>query len=446
MSERWSGCWQRWTGDEGRRCLLVVDDLADEAHLEPLIAGLGGQAVVLVTTQQPEGAYMAMEKWLSAGRIERFGLGGMTPEQGRRLVERYLERSLGGAEWAVVQEIGELVGWHPEALRLAITGGDVEGWRALLSECRREGISLVSVEGMLRRQWGRMVDQRRRWMDEVLGQLRRGGSFTPLYAADVWGVDVQVARQRLQTLEWTGMVERLEETHDVLEVDDEWWRVTPVVYRTFGEIRAGRKPRTFQERWGRFQAAMRELRLRWQLARLVYRYDERARRMPVHFGAWMVLWWFVWGVIKSILWPPIWAIDLAARRGWSRRWKEWTIVLSAEHHLRMRWAQRGRAPTEDLLLLYDARDVASFRSALGGLVGVAASIGLNVAASMVSFGAPGQRLLDGLSISILIAVALSYVVTAWSVAWRVWVAHLYGVGTWDIKLGLWVAHMLGWRE
>jgi len=350
----------------------------------------------------------------------------MTPEQGRQLVERYLERSLGGAEWAVVEEIGELVGWHPEALRLAVTGGD--------------------VEGMLRRQWGRMVNRRRRWMDEVLGQLRRGGSFTPLYAADVWGVDVQVARQRLQTLEWTGMVERLEETHDVLEVDGEWWRVTPVVYRTFGDIRAERKPRTLQERWGRFRAGTREQRLRWQLARLVYQSDERARRMPVRSGAWMVLWWFVWGVIKSILWLPIWAIDLAARRGWSRHWKEWTIVLSAEQHLRMRWAQRGWAPTEDLLLLYDARDVAGLRAALGVLVGVAASIGLNVAASTVFFGSLGQRLLDGLSISILVAVALAYVVTAWPVAWRVWVAHLYGVETWDMKLGLWVARTLGWRE
>jgi len=76
LGERWPGCWQQWTGDAGRRCLLVVDDLADEAHLEPLIAGLRAQTVVLATTQQPEAAYMAMEKWLPAGRIERFGLGG----------------------------------------------------------------------------------------------------------------------------------------------------------------------------------------------------------------------------------------------------------------------------------------------------------------------------------------------------------------------------------
>ena len=85
------------------------------------------------------------------------------------------------------------------------------------------------------------------WVDLLGQQLRRGGPFTALYAADVWGVDAQTALRRLQTLRWTGMIERLAEAQDALGTANELWRVTPVVYRTFAETHLRRVPKTLWE-------------------------------------------------------------------------------------------------------------------------------------------------------------------------------------------------------
>ena len=51
------------------------------------------------------------------------GVHGLTPTEGRALVEAVAARPLTDVEWGLVQAIGERVGWHPEALRLAAIEG-----------------------------------------------------------------------------------------------------------------------------------------------------------------------------------------------------------------------------------------------------------------------------------------------------------------------------------
>jgi hypothetical protein len=277
-------------------------------------------------------------------------------------------------------------------------------------------------------------------MERLLGEIKHGWPFTPFYAGDVWDVEVPVARRRLQALRWVGMVEALRGTEDMLWGAKELWRVTPIVYRTFGRMGRRRAPRTAGDRWRSGWRMFVAQRRRWRLARQVTRYGTDRHRMPVVFGMWLALWWPVWGAIKGLGMLVIGAIEMLVDRGWLQRWMDATVVLRSERHLRTCWAQSERVLTEDLQLLYDAQDMAGVRA----LRWVVVSAGLGVLLRLVEGAilAPGsgaQVVLRAASWALLAVSCMAYVWVFWPVAWRVWVAHLYGLATWDVLLALWVA-------
>lgn len=134
--ERWIECWRRWTTAAERRLLLIIDDAISAEDLPPIIAGLGPQVVVLITTQQGAEIRAEVERWLPADAIMEVGVHGLAPAEGRALVEAVFGRPLADAEWEPVQEIGEQVGWHPEALRLTAIEAREIGWQGMLGELR----------------------------------------------------------------------------------------------------------------------------------------------------------------------------------------------------------------------------------------------------------------------------------------------------------------------
>jgi hypothetical protein len=79
--------WQRWAGAPERRLLLIVDDAQTGETLRPLVAGLGPQVVVLATTQQGFEVRAEVERWLPTDQVLALAVGGLTPEEGRQLVE-----------------------------------------------------------------------------------------------------------------------------------------------------------------------------------------------------------------------------------------------------------------------------------------------------------------------------------------------------------------------
>ena len=164
--------------------LLIIDDAVSAEGLPPLIAGLGPQVVTLITTQQGAEIRAEVERWLPADAVMEVGIHGLAPTEGRELVEAVVGRPLTDAEWELVQEIGELVGWHPEALRLAAIEGREIGWQGILGELRAGRMPWIEIRRLVMRQWARLHADQQAWLcclDRAQGGRyrfhdRRGGN------------------------------------------------------------------------------------------------------------------------------------------------------------------------------------------------------------------------------------------------------------------------------
>ena len=148
--------------------LLIIDDAISAEGLPPLIAGLGPQVVVLITTQQGAEIRAEVERWLPADAVMEVGIHGLTPTEGRELVEAVVGRPLTDAEWELVQEIGERVGWHPEALRLAAIEGREIGWQGMLDELRAGRMPWIEVRRLVMRQWARLHADEQEWLSALV--------------------------------------------------------------------------------------------------------------------------------------------------------------------------------------------------------------------------------------------------------------------------------------
>jgi hypothetical protein len=206
LGERWIECLRRWAGAAERRLLLIVDDAISSEGLSPFIAGLGPQVVVLITTQEGVEVRAEVERWLPAEAVMEVGVHGITPTEGRALVEAVAGRLLTDAEWDLVQEIGELVGWHPEALRLAAIEGREIGWQGILDELRAGRMPWNDVRRLVMRQWARLQADEQEWLSAL---IRRTAPVTWLAmddAARLWQVERPAAERRLWLLKHDGLV------------------------------------------------------------------------------------------------------------------------------------------------------------------------------------------------------------------------------------------------
>ncbi len=217
--ERWVECWRRWAGAAEHRLLLIVDDAVSAAGLPPLIAGLGPQVVVLITTQQGAEIRAETERWVPANAIMEVGIHGLAPSEGRALVEAVIARPLTDADWNMVQEIGELVGWHPEALRLAAIEDREIGWQGMLDELRAGRMPWPTLR---RRLLGQIAEpEPRGWLTLLNRGSEPGAWFDETDTARRWSVETTVARRRLMLLRRQGLVR---ETGD-----PPCWRMEPAL-------------------------------------------------------------------------------------------------------------------------------------------------------------------------------------------------------------------------
>ncbi len=201
--ERWVECWRRWAGAAERRLLLIVDDVVTAEALPPLIAGLGPQVVTLLTTQQGLVVRAEVERWLPAERILAQPVAGLTPAEVRALVEAVAGRPLAAGEWAEAQAVGELLGWHPEALRLAAIEGRAVGWAGVLGELQAGRLPWPAVRRAMWRQWARLPAEQQAWLAALLPAAE---PFTADTAGAAWGVAPAVASCRLWVLAQDGWV------------------------------------------------------------------------------------------------------------------------------------------------------------------------------------------------------------------------------------------------
>jgi len=230
--ERWIECWRRWAGAAERRLLLIVDDAISSEGLSPLIAGLGPQVVALITTQQGAEIRAEVERWLPADAVMEVGVQGLAPTEGRELVEAVVERSLNDAEWELAQEIGELIGWHPEALRLAAIEGRSVGWQGMIDELRAGRVPWVEIRRRVMRQWARLHADQQAWLTALIQQKTPGTGFTTDAAAQCWEAEATIVGRRIWSLECCGLVAR----ETVAGPDSPRWRVGPAAHKVLTEI------------------------------------------------------------------------------------------------------------------------------------------------------------------------------------------------------------------
>lgn len=234
-AERWHECWQRWAGAPERRLLLVVDDALLPEGLSPLVGGLGPQAVALITTQQGAEIRAEVKRWLPADAILAVGIHGLAPAEGRALVEAVALRPLTDAEWGLAQEVGERVGWHPEALRLAASEGREIGWAGMLHELRAGRMPWDAVKRPVWRQWARLRTDERGWLVTLAQGAAPAAWFASDAAAQRWQVAQPVAERRLWLLEHGGLVERQRGDR----TEQPRWRVAPVAHLILADLASG---------------------------------------------------------------------------------------------------------------------------------------------------------------------------------------------------------------
>jgi hypothetical protein len=142
------------------------------------------------------------------------------------LVEAVAARLLTDAEWDLVQEIGELVGWHPEALRLAAIEGREIGWQGILDELRAGRMPWNDVRRPVMRQWARLQADEQEWLSAL---IRRTVPVTWLAmddAARLWQVERPAAERRLWILEHGGLMENMR----TKQAQQNYWRIAPAAH------------------------------------------------------------------------------------------------------------------------------------------------------------------------------------------------------------------------
>lgn len=160
------------------------------------------------------------------------GVHGLAPTEGRALVEAVAARSLSDVEWELVQEIGERVGWHPEALRLSAIEGREIGWEEPLGELRAGRMPWNEVRRLVLRQWARLLPDQRDWLTALVRGSASGATLAVEEAARLWQVEATVAERRLWILEHDGLAE----SHVAERTQRKQWSVVRVAQPPFGQL------------------------------------------------------------------------------------------------------------------------------------------------------------------------------------------------------------------
>jgi hypothetical protein len=118
--------WAQWATPPHRRLLIVVDDGLPDEDLDTLAATLGPQAVLVVTTQKGPEVTAAIERWIPREHRAEILLRGLREEEGFSLIAQVLGAPVREPDRETVRQIGHLLGWHPEGLRIAAAmAGDI---------------------------------------------------------------------------------------------------------------------------------------------------------------------------------------------------------------------------------------------------------------------------------------------------------------------------------
>jgi transcriptional regulator with XRE-family HTH domain len=443
--------WAQWATPPHRRLLIVVDDGLPDEDLDTLAATLGPQAVLVVTTQKGPEVTASIERWIPREHRAEILLRGLREEEGFSLIAQVLGAPVREPDRETVRQIGHLLGWHPEGLRIAAAmAGDIgeqkgrgaeeqrgrgaeeqrsegagepdwAGVLAFLEEERLKGGEWDPLRRLVERQWERMGEARRRRVEQLVWRTVRGGPLGEHLAGALWGVRPEVARHLLRDLERTGLVERVT-AHPLewwREGKVEMWRVTPVVFhlrREAGEqtaqekeLQRWRRRAVFQKAWAAHLATPP---MPWSLALAATLFHALGNlpKMLTLIG------------LAAIGW-------IVRRKDWAGRWERWTTTWTPVSNLRWHLKKKEVWMAEELELLISQITAA-------GWIILGTTVGAVIALITTALVGKGRAHPEILVFFVVVAHLL--------LAWPTWLNVLYGVRTWDLALMVQVALALSW--
>jgi DNA-binding XRE family transcriptional regulator len=204
---------RQWVGQDSRLALLVLDDPQQAEDLLPLL-DVGPQVRLLVTCQDRRTVARALEEcWEPASELVLWqAVSGLAAEEGLALVQHWLPDDLPPDEEQARQRAGELIGWHPLALRLCAAEARDTNWQhveALVLEGNLDPDDFSELAGWFRKSWERLSPADQQALASLQRAFQQASTFGPGIAAAVWEQNAVQAQVRISRLEDRALIERV---------------------------------------------------------------------------------------------------------------------------------------------------------------------------------------------------------------------------------------------
>jgi hypothetical protein len=212
-SETLQRVFRDWANDDGRLALLVLDDPQSDADLTPFL-DVGPQVRILITCQDRRLVARALEEhWEPASDLLLWqAVRGLAAQEGLALVTRWQPGELSAEEEQARQHVGELLGWHPLALRLCAAEARDTSWCAveeLVIEGNLDPNDFDELAGWFRRSWDRLPPADRQALTDLQRAFHPASTFGPGVAAAVWEQSNANTQVRLTRLEDRALIEQV---------------------------------------------------------------------------------------------------------------------------------------------------------------------------------------------------------------------------------------------
>jgi transcriptional regulator with XRE-family HTH domain len=204
---------QHWARQDGRLALLVLDDPRQADDLAPLL-DVGPQVRILVTCQDRRTVARALEeRWEPTSELVLWqAVSGLSESEGLALLKRWQSHDLPPEEDQARRYVGELLRWHPAALRLYAGEARAANWQtveALVLEGNLHPDDFGELAGWIAKSWERLSPADQEALSDLRRILREASTFGTGLARAVWNQDLPQAALRIGRLEDRGLIERV---------------------------------------------------------------------------------------------------------------------------------------------------------------------------------------------------------------------------------------------
>jgi len=204
---------QQWAQQEARLALVVLDDPQRAEDLMPLLS-VGPQVRILITCQDRRTVARALEDhWEPTSELVLWkAVSGLEEAEGLALLNRWRSQDLLFEEERARQRVGELLRWHPAALRLYAGEADTVSWQnveSLVLEGNLNPDDFGELASWIQKSWERLSLADQEALSSLLRISREASTFGTGFAAAVWNRELPQAVLRISRLEDRGLIERV---------------------------------------------------------------------------------------------------------------------------------------------------------------------------------------------------------------------------------------------